>query len=713
MDAYDFSGDGGDGGGDGGDAEEVHFDGGGVPSPDAAFEAAMAALTAPSAGAGGRGARPAATIVESAQAAQMALDEEDVELMRNFGDHALMERVQAALTKQLSDQLDRVEAELREAEEAREKSKKAREDAGLELYGIQQQLARVQVTLDGTTNNVAALQDIRRKAEGELALFQEGFASRKVAVETEERNLDKFKGEMDGISDTLRQVERYNEEVEAEIALTRRAASKAESDLSDKEKGKVRQDMYIDNLTTQIKRLTDSVNVVDAQVAAQRAETAQAVGTLAEAATEVAAIETEKKQLLQQWQGSVLAMRRRDEALTAMHAATRTQQESLDSMDAEETNLRKAILASQDEHAKKVETLDREASALTYLESTAAGVMRQAEALEQRAVALSGTIDATEAEIARVTAEAGRLEKALRDADRERALIDKTRFGLEDQVANMLSTKTTNEQAARALLKDARRLVARVHEVELAAAEMENSVATSKVQVLDANNRLAALREQQAAAEKDVADKSSLIGRYESEIKSRLDAIDKKMAVVDSLNRKYERLVAAQPEAEHMGPLHAQVHNLQKSIASSREAIEALQKRWLADQTALVSAANDSEVKSTRLRELSSQVVLLDQKRIRLDASIEAQTTEQRRLRAAIKTMHEDMARISALIAKNSTLSGKLAAATSAAETAFGEELRMMEKDAAVAGASRVRCDAPHLHCVWAALHVSCPHSML
>jgi chromosome segregation ATPase len=146
-------------------------------------------------------------------------------------------------------------------------------------------------------------------------------------------------------------------------------------------------------------------------------------------------------------------------------------------------------------------------------------------------------------------------------------------------------------------------------------------------------------------------------------------------------------MVEGLPEAENMGPLQAEIHNLGKAIAVQREACEALQRRWLADQTTLVAAANDAEVKGTRLREMASQAVLLNQKRIRLDAAIEAQRSEQRRLEAATKVMHDDMARINGLIAKNGALAQKLAAASYTTQRAFGEELRELERECAAADA--------------------------
>jgi chromosome segregation ATPase len=632
------------------------------------------------------GSPGATNLLSSAIAQGVGLQEEDVELLRNFGEHALMGRVQVALEKQLRAQLLKLDNELREASEIRDSSKAAREGLGVELYGVQQQLARVQIALENSNQSVSALHDIRGKAEIELKVFQDGFATRKAAIEKEESKLEKFKGELDGINDTLRQVDKYNEEMNAEIALTKRAAAKAEVDIAAKERAKNQQDLYIDSITLEIKSLAENLSLLDAQIASQRAETQAAADTMQEAAAESEAIGSEKKSLIAQWQSSLVAMRRRDEALKSMQDSITKQLEELDSMDAEETNVHKAIRSAQDAHAMLQERFDREQRAYESLESTLETTKKQYEQLEERHTALAGSLDATESEVVRLTIEVTKVEKQLREADRERYLVDKQRFGIEDDIANLMSTKTTNEKAAKALLKDARGLIQRVHDVELQCADMENSIAGAKVEALNANAATASLKEILAGVEDELREKERLIERYEAEIRSRNDAIEKRMTHVDRLNRKFDKMMADAPVEENMGPLHAEIHNVQKAIAAKREEVEGMQKRWLVDQTALVASANDGESKTTRLRELQSQVVLLDQKRIRMDGAIASQVTEHRRLVATVKSMHEDMARINGLIARNAQLSARLAASTNAAASSFGEELKALERELSAAG---------------------------
>ena len=68
-------------------------------------------------------------------------------------DHELMKRVQAALTKQLTDEHERKDLQLREKEEELRKVKKEREETGVQLYGVQHQLSKMQSNFERTTDN--------------------------------------------------------------------------------------------------------------------------------------------------------------------------------------------------------------------------------------------------------------------------------------------------------------------------------------------------------------------------------------------------------------------------------------------------------------------------------------------------------------------------------------------------------------------------------
>ena len=127
--------------------------------------------------------------------------------------------------------------------------------------------------------------------------------------------MDHAKAELEGINETIRQMEAYDQQMKSDIAVTRRETYGAEEAISKAEKAKIAQDLYIDRMSEDFKAKSEELALYESRLATQRAEAKQASSTLSEAVKEMEIIQSEKKQLLMQWQSTLVAISKRDEAL--------------------------------------------------------------------------------------------------------------------------------------------------------------------------------------------------------------------------------------------------------------------------------------------------------------------------------------------------------------------------------------------------------------
>lgn len=141
------------------------------------------------------------------------------------------------------------------------------------------------------------------------------FKERQAQVETEESKLEHAKAEVEGINETIRQAEAYDKQMKSEIAVTRRETYAAEEAVSKLEKAKQVQDVFIDKMSEEYKTKSEELALYEARLASQRQEASAAAATLSEAVKEMEVIQTEKKQLLMQWQSTLIAVQKRNEAL--------------------------------------------------------------------------------------------------------------------------------------------------------------------------------------------------------------------------------------------------------------------------------------------------------------------------------------------------------------------------------------------------------------
>ena len=87
------------------------------------------------------------------------------------------------------------------------------------------------------------------------------------------------------------------------------------------EKGKKDQDLLIDHLHQQVRTQEQQIAIYSQQYENQQRETRAAREMLAEAQAEMEGVHFEKKQLTAQWQSSLIATQRRDQALRVSFCA--------------------------------------------------------------------------------------------------------------------------------------------------------------------------------------------------------------------------------------------------------------------------------------------------------------------------------------------------------------------------------------------------------
>jgi chromosome segregation ATPase len=229
-----------------------------------------------------------------------------------------MKRVQDALTLQLSTHSSKLNMEIHEKEQSVKKMVKKREDIGVELYSVQQQLARLQALLEGTESSSAVMTGYRQEAERKKRLLQDEYETISANLDTNQKNLEVHKSNVERMNTTLKQVKLYSSDLDSKIMVAKRTTLKAEADIIKREMEKRTQDYYIDNLTNQLRRLQEQRALFETQYVAQQGETRAAMETLHEASVEMEAVQYEKRQLLHQWKSSLIGVERRDVVLDSI-----------------------------------------------------------------------------------------------------------------------------------------------------------------------------------------------------------------------------------------------------------------------------------------------------------------------------------------------------------------------------------------------------------
>ena len=607
--------------------------------------------------------------------------ENPVDVIKEFGTHPLMERAQKALTAQLKDTQYRLQVALLEKEEELKRQKQDREILGVQLYSLQQQLARIQISLENSHNEYNKIVDNRLKEEEILREVNRKNSEQDELVNDHKKQHKKYSSELESLNETIQQIEKYNEEVKGEIALTRRATYKAEQSMQVLEKYKGDQDMYVDNLNKQVKQLQEQISVHVGQLETQKKEKEDAQAVLDDTIRELDMIGTEKRQLMIQWKSALNGLSRRDEALAQASQQLLAAETAVHDYDVEIDSTRREILQTQARHEALVNTRDRLESELQWVEESLSKIKSERDQLQERYTLLSKSLTQTDGEAKKLDAITKQLNTDAEFLLQNLQIVNQERQKIEENIQFAQSMHSNVGKAVENLMKDQAKVLSRIHERENEASEVENEIARTKVDRLNASAYNDQLREQHGAVMKELHDKEAMISKYQLEIRQRTDEIEKKMYRVDRLNKKYEKMIESAGGEENLGPMENTVRNLNKETENTLGECKDLEREWLKRQTELVAVTAEGDQIAEANNELQARVTILLQQQIRLTKDLRNLQNEVKVANHTNIELTKDVGKLNIMISSNHDQEGHLQHENWATEKACVEELKEVEHD--------------------------------
>mmetsp|Transcript_5691 Transcript_5691/g.21472 ORF Transcript_5691/g.21472 Transcript_5691/m.21472 type:complete len:911 (-) Transcript_5691:660-3392(-) len=568
--------------------------------------------------------------------------------------------VQDQIKAQLTDQNQQLYLSIKEINNDITQLSQKRETTGVELYSMQQTLAKLQEEHERAEDDKKTIQRIKDQAEQKRDEFLATFNERKKELDRHKQSYLKYKAEKDKMAEKLIQVERYNEQIVSDIKVKRRTTYETENQMQKVETSKKRQDLLIDTMNERVKQLQIDISEYEGLLEQQRVETNQAHETLAEALTEMEAMRFEKKQLNQRWKSSLIGMQRRDEALKAIAEGLRKQAEQIKEIENEIEGLRTQIQKERDLHEEHTQQELKVGNQMRHIDSQIQETQETIESKHEQFDHYKRTLDQTEEQTHKERQMSKKILSQIGVVDKENHKMSTAIRQLEDKQLRLISDQTTFLKGKASTMKEIEKTQEQIRNRDVDVAQVENELARIKIDRLQTENHNKALKNILEELEKELRERDKLIENYETEIKKKHLEIEKKQTHLDKLNRELESLTANQQE-ENYGPLEATIKNLEKEIDSKTRDNEQLKKNWTRNQSELVELMNAVDELENQIKDLHSQNTILTQKKMRLESRTNGEQSEVKELEGSMGSMHIDMTKLNNLIAKNSTLQKDIA----------------------------------------------------
>uniref|UniRef100_H0WTF8 Coiled-coil domain 40 molecular ruler complex subunit n=1 Tax=Otolemur garnettii TaxID=30611 RepID=H0WTF8_OTOGA len=600
-------------------------------------------------------------------------------------DHPLMVRFQAALKNYLTRQIEKLKLELQELGVATKQSRAQRQELGVNLYGVQQHLAHLQMQLERSHDRHSAAACERRQTEDELESTRTLYAKTFKAAEEERRKLAALQTEMENLALNLFYMQNIDQDVRDDICVMKQVVNKAEVERARAEVEKKRQDLFVDQLTTQAKQLEDNIALFEAQHVAQAEDTRTIRKAVSEACTEIDTIGVEKKHILQQWATSLLGMKSRNEAHTAILDALRECQHQVKSMDNEIEAYKKSITKEEEKNEKLASILNRVEMEASLMKKLTTQCLAKQEALQSEFNTYTLTLQESEAalnkghqERAVVTGELQAVQQAvLQELEVKRKMDDDIREKLQEHMTSNKMTKFFNKLIQR-LQKEKTNMVTHLSKLDgdIAQATLDMTNTTCRTEMYQ--KTLAGLLGRGnfqspfvTASHNQCTPKAVAWGRW---------AVPAGELPGRALNQSPQHHISHSRGVE-VGPLELEIKRLTKQLDEQSTSVTQAQVTWLRLQQEMVKASQEREEQLQSTSMLQKEMHILEQKKLRIENKINQEKKEQKETDRHMRELDKDLKKLNVLMSQSRSSSEELRQGNLVTEHEFVRTLKDAERE--------------------------------
>ncbi|KAF7668611.1 hypothetical protein LDENG_00001110 [Lucifuga dentata] len=606
--------------------------------------------------------------------------EEEEELVVLDPEHPLVRRQQAALKIQLSKELEKFKIALKKKHVTEKRYASQKQEVGVELFRVQQHLARLQDKLEVHHVNKAQAEAKRLQALDQLEVEKSQFSN--TANQRSKANIyvSQLQTELDSLMQQVVYAQGVNEDLRSNVVAMMNATRKAGAEKTQAEDHKLKQDLYVERLTRDLEKLTEQIAMYEVQTSAQAMETQAAKDALSEADLELGSLVLARKQLFQQWNSCLLGMRKRDETFAAMQEAMRNVKHEVITLDGEIEDCKKSTM--EEDETNEILTMQ-----LNWLQLDAAATKKlmsqrqnQQESLQAQYSICLRTVQETEHTLTRLKKESNTYQDEVSSQRKQLEKESSVRLEVEGKIMAHIQQKLIHNKAAKYSKQLTNKIATLKMEKLCQLWQLENELTALGLDSSEISQHLDSLDSMVETMEQEITNYNKLLTASQAKMASFAKSIEHNHGVIDNYNRKIQQITASTGH-EDLSPMQIKIASIATEIEEVSANIKRDRELWTKMQGMLIALTQERETTNKVREKLQTMYTALHQKKIRVGCQIELELREETDLRRHMKTLRGDMTKLSTLISKNRHLSQALEQQNALMETDNLQKLKEEERE--------------------------------
>uniref|UniRef100_A0A182Q8X5 Coiled-coil domain-containing protein 40 n=1 Tax=Anopheles farauti TaxID=69004 RepID=A0A182Q8X5_9DIPT len=554
-------------------------------------------------------------------------------------DHPLLERFQAALKAHLLKVAHQLEEEVAELNHRLEQNEKESEEVGAELYDLQEEIDNQKELLEIYGKEILELTAQRQQEEKQATQYRKEYEEQQLSLKEFRKMHKEHLMELENLTVLESEFAKWAQEIKDEISVAKRVASKDAKDQLAAAEEMRQVDLLVLNLNTEVKRKADELEGIEDEIREQDEKRETINRSLADANSDLEALQHEHKRVSQAWGEVIVAIQQRDRVLVKT-------KEELEAIYEEHKVIKSKTEITKKTAAKEMEQNEKLAGFKNRIQADINSLEKQVRKEQEDEDKLKRDLDhyalileQTEADILKAQQEGLLIENHLKSLRQTLEKQNRKKFELEEQILELLQDQLSTDKAGESQGKLLRDTQEKRRELEITMSDTENQLS---VVLLDLEKWRALVESSKEVLRKVKLDHDEMdasANKCNEEIKLVKESIAAKLRKMDSLNRELEQLIS-KAGGQEMNPDELKLLDVEQDIVELEAKMKEAQASWLKLQTSVMTLSDKRLQQLNDINYSRKKLLLAEQKAIKIEAQLEEVMNENREIVRSLSALN-------------------------------------------------------------------------
>ncbi|XP_034098549.1 coiled-coil domain-containing protein 40 [Drosophila nasuta] len=565
---------------------------------------------------------------------QPALEPEEMSILPP--NHPLLRKFQQSLKEHLLRTKYKLENEITDIKYQVKQKEDRREAQGLALYDMQNKITYQEQQIKEISTQIDEHIEKRQEEEAAVEIIKKEYEEKVKLTRTQKSLYQTRMMELEDLQSLGSNIKQWAYDVEDEVKNAKRIVSRDAQLQKQLSEEKRKSDILFYRLDMEVKKKEAELESIIEDGAAIREVVNVLNMSIADANTDLEALQNEHKRLVQAWSEVIIAIQQRDKILFQVQDNIRKQKEAI-KLSLNGVEAVKKQIAREMQLNKKLESFKQRM--VDDMNTLSRDCQREAEnltGLQNKLDEFPDFLARTEADLQEATREGHKLMSEIRRLD---FVLDKNhqkKFKTEEAILKLAQEQLITDKASGYRLKLLNKAQEQRRSVDLSLSKVQNQLSLAMLDVEQLRGVLYKSRNENDVVKENLNKAEQKSDCLEDELKRMQTKIDIKMQRFEKLNSQIEEIQSAFGD-ETGNPTELKIKQIEKSIHIGEHQIREHQQFWIMLQNHYVNLTHKRSDQLHEIQVTRKQLSIIKQKSLKVEQELEISESKTRDLKLDIQ----------------------------------------------------------------------------